>query len=1002
MASIERTAYPRFQQPLSEQELQSRYHISEAEHDFVQEHTTDSRHRLTLLLMLKTQQLYGFVPAQTEIPKAVLDCLCDQLGLPRKTPLISDQDKKALYRHRQAIRRFLDVQPFGKEGRELARSVIERSAYTMSDPADLINVAIEELIRARYELPAFSTLDRLAGHVREQVHRGLYATITAPLSSDGRDRLDALLRVPEAEDRSDDHVFSDFARLKMTPGQATQKNMHRWAERLNWLDGLLDTGELLGGIAYTKIRQFAAEAHALDIGDLRAIRLVDKRYTMLICLVHHAQVDTRDELVEMFLKRMRRTHNRARERLRELQDKHRAIEERMLATFAEVLLGVSSQESDTELGGHIRTVVEAHGGVGHLLEQYDQVSAYHDGNHLPLLWPIHRAHRAVIYRILDQLDIRSATQDLRVVNALTYLRAYRSARRDHLPVDGTIDLSFASQRWVARVRGRGSEGGVVFKRRELELCVMSYLADGLRSGDLYVVGSQHYADYRRQLLPWSECQERLGTYCKALGMATDAKTYVQALRQELTERTNQVDAQFADGDETYFSIDAKGKPHLKRLKATPVPDGMDELQRLIRDRLPEQHLLDILKHVHYWAGYTRHFGPISGSDPKLSDAQRRYLLAVFGYGCNLGVNQTVRHARAYINRHTLRRINVQHINSAKLEAARNDIISEYTRFELPFLWGTGQVAIADGTHIELVENNLLGERHIRYGRYGGIAYHHISDTYIALFSHFIACGVWEAIYILDGLLKQQSDLRPDTVHADTHGQSESVFGLARLLGIKLMPRMRTWHDVTFYRPNRQRRYRHIDALFNDVVDWELIERHWEDMMQVVLSIQAGNVLPSMLLRKLGTHNRKNKLYQAFRELGRVERTLFLLRYLSEAEFRRGLRAEMTKIESYNDFTDWISFGGPSLKTGDPVEQEKRIKYRDVVANAVMLSNVVDLTRVLGELVEKGHPVTPEMVSRMSPYQTRHIRRFGQYVLDMEHKPDPLRPHKVKWATEATS
>ena len=990
MASIERTAYPRFQQPLSDEELHTRYHVSETEHDFLRQQTSEDSHRLTLLLMLKAQQLLGYVPTLAHIPEAIVHFLCNELGLPRQTPLVSDHDKKALYRHRQSVRRFLGVRPFGSGGRDLVQTVIRRSAFTMSDPADLINVAIEELVHARYELPAFSTLDRLAGHVREQVHRQLYAQITASLTADGRDRLDALLRVP------DESVFSDFARLKQNPGPATQKNMRRWAERLAWLDDLLDTDGPLEGIAFTKIRQFAAEAYALDIGDLRAIRLPEKRYTMLISLVHQAQVNTRDELVEMFLKRMRRTDNRARERLRELQDKHRAIEERMLAAFAEVLLQVETQETDAELGENVRTVVDAHGGVEHLLEQYDQVSAYHNGNHLPLLWPIHRVHRAVLYRILDLLKIRSATQDQRMLDALAYLQAYRNARRDHLPVDEAVDLGFASGRWKARVRARGTDGHPVFNRRELEVCVMSYLADGLRRGDLYVLGSQQYADYRRQLLPLSECQERLGPYCEALGMAADARTYVAGLRDELAQRTSQVDALFEDGGQTYFTIDAQGKPHMKRLKATPLPEGMNALEALIRDRLPERHLLDILKHVHYWAGYTRHFGPITGSDPKLSDATRRYLLTVFGYGCNLGVNQTERHARAYINRHTLRRINAQHVTSAKLEAARKDIIAEYTRFELPFFWGTGRAAIADGTHIELVENNLLGEKHIRYGRYGGIAYHHISDTYIALFSHFIACGVWEAIYILDGLLRQESALRPEVVHADTQGQAEPVFGLARLLGIKLMPRMRTWNDVTFYRPDRQRRYRHIDPLFTDVVDWELIERHWADMMQVVLSIQAGGVLPSMLLRKLGTHNRKNKLYQAFRELGRVERTLFLLRYLSDAEFRRGLRAEMTKIESYNDFTDWIAFGGTALKSDDPVEQEKLIKYRDVVANAVMLSNVVDLTTVLSELVAEGHAVTPEMISRLSPYLTGHIRRFGQYVLDMDHKPEPLRPPKVKW------
>lgn len=50
----------------------------------------------------------------------------------------------------------------------------EETALTMSDPADLINLAIETLTRANVELPAFSTLDRIVGHLRQQVHAALY------------------------------------------------------------------------------------------------------------------------------------------------------------------------------------------------------------------------------------------------------------------------------------------------------------------------------------------------------------------------------------------------------------------------------------------------------------------------------------------------------------------------------------------------------------------------------------------------------------------------------------------------------------------------------------------------------------------------------------------------------------------------------------------------------------------------------------------------------------
>jgi TnpA family transposase len=122
------------------------------------------------------------------------------------------------------------------------------------------------------------------------------------------------------------------------------------------------------------------------------------------------------------------------------------------------------------------------------------------------------------------------------------------------------------------------------------------------------------------------------------------------------------------------------------------------------------------------------------------------------------------------------------------------------------LWGSGQSASADGTKWDLYEQNLLSEYHVRYGGYGGIGYYHISDKYIALFSHFIPCSVREAVFILDGLLQNRSDIQPDLIHSDTHGQTAVVFGLAYLLGIELMPRIRNWKDLEFCRPERGLHY----------------------------------------------------------------------------------------------------------------------------------------------------------------------------------------------------
>lgn len=989
MVSVRRTAYPSLRKQLNEKELLAFYSLSQKELDFVCKNSNGKRQRLSFAILLKTRQNLNYFPSLQIIPTQIKGHISKLLGFKEELSLLDDsKQKQTRSRYRKIIRNYLKCKSYTEAGIEHVKNIITSAAYTMSNPADLINVAIEELVKENIELPAFSTLDRLTNHLRSQVHNTIYQRVAQNLTDEQKRTLEKLLII------SQDNQISDFTRLKQMPSTPTLTHMRLWTERLSWIKNILSPDALLKEISYTKIRQFASEAQAYAIGDIRGVCHEGKKFTLLLCLLHRSQMETIDALVEMLLKRMSRTENAAKEELSIIQDKHREWEESLISVLGQVLDQAKEEVLDEMLGNQVRQILDTQGGVDNLKELHEKVSAYHQNNYLTLLWPIHARHRAALFQLLDLIQIISTTQDNHLLKALDFVKKYRQSHRKYLPFE--IDLSFSSQRWLQFIQKR-KKGETLLDRRALEVCVFHYLAHSLQCGDTFVVGSEKYADYRAQLLPWEECETRLNKYCDAVKLPANSQDFVIKLQERLASAIRKVDQGFSNNTE--FTIDSKGVPHLKRQKAEPPLEGLKAFEETIHSKMPEKHLLDILKYTDVWTGYTRNFGPPSGSDPKISDTIRRYLLTIFGYGCNLGPSQTARHVSSMINYQTLRRVNAGHVNTEKLEAALNDIINEYTRFELPKFWGEGQIAIADGTHIELIENNLMGEQHIRYGGYGGIAYHHISDTYVALFSNFIACGVWEAVYIFDGLLQNKSDIQPGKVLADTQGQSEPVFGLALFLGTGLMPRMRTWNDVTFYRPGPDFRCQHIDQLFTETINWDLIRTHWPDMMQIALSIQAGKILPSMLLRKLGTRSRKNKLYLAFREVGRVERTLFLMRYISDPNFRREIQSETTKIESFHSFLDWVSFGGPVFKSGDPEEQEKQLKYMDLVANAIMLSNIVDLTNVLNQMIEEGKPVTPQLISKLSPYIRQHIRRFGQYTLDMEDKPEALRPKSIKLRDE---
>ena len=175
-----------------------------------------------------------------------------------------------------------------------------------------------------------------------------------------------------------------------------------------------------------------------------------------------------------------------------------------------------------------------------------------------------------------------------------------------------------------------------------------------------------------------------------------------------------------------------------------------------------------------------------------------------------------------------------------------------------------------------------------------------------------------------------------------------------------------------------------------MIDWRLIELHLPAMLRVAVSIKTGKITPSAILRRLGTHSRKNKLYFAFVELGKVIRTMFLLSYIGDVGLRKVIHAETNKSEQFNGFAQWSFFGGEGIIAENiRHEQRKVIKYNHLVANMIILHNVVGMTKVLQELRDEGTEITLEILGGLAPFRTAHINRFGDYTLDFRRKIGPL-------------
>ena len=988
MPTIAETAYPRLKSQVREKELTEIYTPTLEELNLASQHTRKGATQLGFLVLLKTFQRLGYFVSPTNVPQAIVKHIAQSSGLAYYLDVLGNYEtSRTRWRHTNIVRDYLSINHYQTQARRIIVKSMADAARTKNDLADIINVAIEELVHHRYELPVFNTLVRAATRVRGTIDRAFYQQVSQHLNQESCKNLDSLFVIPKSTSKTPWHE------LKQDPGRPILKNLKALVWRLKWLSELNTYQSALSHIPNVKLKHFATEAMSLDAGRMKELE-PHKRYTLAAALIATQSARTLDDLASMFIRRMQKIHVKAKEALDKYREEYQARTDRLISTFRDVIVAYSTEGEVTQRFTEIEKALGEN--PDQLLTECEAHLAYTGNNYYPFLWRFYRSHRAILFQILKQVKLRSTTQDKSVEASIQFLIDHHLSRKDWLNVVETeeeqtvqlLDLEWIPQKWWQLITNQKNKKSYPdsINRRYFEMCVFSQVMWELKSGDLYVEDSDSFADYCTQQISWAEYEANIDEFGKLVELPIEPKAFVIHVKNWLLDITQTTDQSFPSNQSVRLE---QGRPVLKRPKKKVDSKKLAQIESLIEERIKPVNLLDILTDTELWLNWTQYFHLLSGHDSKIEDSVSRYLAATFCYGCNLGSSQTA-NSLSNFDRKQIAYVNQRHIGLPSLEKAIYRIINAYNRFSLPKFWGSGKRASADGTKWDIYEQNLLAEYHIRYGGYGGIGYYHVSDTYIALFSHFIPCGVWEAVYILDGLLKNTSDIQPDTIHADTQGQSTPVFALAYLLGIKLMPRIRSWQDLTLCRPDKQVRYDHIDELFNDVIDWKLIETHFPDMLRVVLSIKAGKFTASTVLRKLGTYSRKNRLYQAFSELGRAIRTGFLMEYLGSQELRQTIQGALNKSEAFNGFTKWVGFGNAGIiQNNNRDDQRKIIKYNHLVSNCLIFYNVFEISRILQEYIQAGNTIEEEIVGALSPYLTKHINRFGSYSLDLNRKPPHL-------------
>jgi len=188
-------------------------------------------------------------------------------------------------RHQARIRAYRGVKPFREGGHQLIGRAVANAAMHTEQLADLINLAIEELLRHYYELPGFTTLLKVAQKQRASTYTQLYTQVSTALTPETSALLDALFVVDPTLQRS------RWDWLKDPTGKPTLTNLKAIADRLAWLVAHRPLMALVDAFLEAKRRHFATEAIAYDIATMTDMKPL-RRYTLACTLLaeHAAQL----------------------------------------------------------------------------------------------------------------------------------------------------------------------------------------------------------------------------------------------------------------------------------------------------------------------------------------------------------------------------------------------------------------------------------------------------------------------------------------------------------------------------------------------------------------------------------------------------------------------------------------------------------------------------------------------------------------------------------------
>lgn len=886
------------------------------------------------------------------IPHQFLTFLGKQLNISTDELETYGMRSETRYEHSSELQRLYGFRLFQDADDENFNNWLIQEAIKTRNNAELAECFVEKCREQRLILPGITVVERLCADARVAAERYITGLIASRLDESIRRDLYVML------EKTVDGRLTVHGWLKRFEVGYNSADANRLLEKLEFLNEFSMPDSLLEGIPEHRITWLRQQGEAYYADGLRDINENRRLAILSVCalewkaMVNDAVLETHDRIVGKIYNDAKRIRDD------QLSDQ-REVTNKTLSSF--INLGKKLLRAHVD-NSPLSEVIQDKEALEELMYTASTLTKKLQSDPLEYVLSGHGKFRRYTKRMLEGITFEgneSAQPLLAAINILKEINCSDKQSEHQLPVD------FAGPKWRKKL-GKNPE------KKIWETAVLFTIRDLLRSRDIWVRDSRSYQDTRKQLIPVENAQ-----HLSSLTVPLNPYEWLSERIKLMRQKIKKVNRMIRKGKLPNSCIE-KGKINIKRLDRQ-VPEGMDQLTLDLYKQMPTVSITDILREVDEETGFTDNFTHIhTGS---VCSDKIGLLNVLLAGGINMGLKKMALCSSSHTSFWSLIRLSSWHVNSETVTDSLATIIDKHGKLPLAGAWGEGTTSSSDGQFISAGgTGEALNVVNPKYGTTPGIkAYAHVSDQYGPFAMKTIPATAHEAPYILDGLTMNDTGKRIKEHYADTGGFTDHVFAMCALLGYQFAPRLRNLSSFKLYAAQGITIPQNMKELFKEKANLTRIQKQWPDIIRMVASILTHRIIPSDMLKQLAAFPRKSELAIALREIGRIERTIFILNWISSTNLQLRTQMGLNKGEAHHALKQALNFNRRGEITDRTSEnQHLRMMQLNLLAAIIIYWNTKHLGLIIQSMKQRGCEIRPEQIAHLSPLGWEHIILTGFY------------------------